>query len=181
MCMCMMFRAAPSAMCGWGCGAGVRRCSFQYKTTLLGRVSLNTWLLKNLQYVLSTFELFLVFLSHANADIQTMEQNGRFIYTTSLPQLALQHLEFTNLPIRAHAAVAMQYMPRRLSNTDHQIWKNIVWSQGLGTKIGNIVVMLLYRKYYWCVYQVYNKFNHVTSSPQLAPQHLEFTNLVISI
>ena len=51
----------------------------------------------------------------------------------------------------AHAVVATQHVPCRLSNTDHQ-------------KYGKIV-MLFYGKYYWHIYQVYNKFGTVCSTP----------------
>jgi len=35
------------------------------------------------------------------------------------------------IPIKAHAAVATQYMPRGLSNTDCRIWENIICHVGL--------------------------------------------------
>ena len=64
--MRMMPRTALSAMHDGARSTGVRRWSFfkeQCKTMVTWRVSLNTWLVKNLQYVLSTFELFPVLLA----------------------------------------------------------------------------------------------------------------------
>ena len=57
--MRMMPRAAPSAMRGWGAR---RRCQALLVWSPKNNTKqLNTWLVKNLQYVFSTFELFLFF------------------------------------------------------------------------------------------------------------------------
>ena len=61
-----ILHATLNAMRDGACGAGIRRGLFikeQYKTAVLWRMSLNSWLVKNLQYVPSTFELFIVLLS----------------------------------------------------------------------------------------------------------------------
>ena len=56
-----------------------------------------------------------------------------------------------SFPDHGTRAVATHHMPCGLSNADYQI-RTIEY--------GKILVMLLYGKYYWHVYEVYNKIQY---------------------
>ena len=143
---CFAPRQAP---CADGAhDASVSRCSFsgspKHKRTITWRVSLNTWFVKNLQYMLSTFEIFFVLLSLSwllqwadffafffsqsrqplaafSTDLCTWLHNIRTLWMASCTVLPILCLQETSSRHR-HVMHVFYILPGREHKLTFQVW-----------------------------------------------------------